>query len=93
MEADTVKVGMVSASAASDPAPAWVTLPLAIVLLCIGLCVAMNFRGLPGKYHESLGGREDRGFFSSFAFQRLIGAGLAAGGIYGVFATTVSLLS
>lgn len=84
---------MISASAERSPAPAWVMIPLGVLTLLVGVFVATNFRGIPKKWHESFGGREDRGFSSSYAQQRLIGVVLIAGGVWVVVATTVRLFS
>lgn len=84
---------MMSASAARSPAPAWVMFPLGVLTLLVGAFVATNFRGIPKKWHESFGGREDRGFSSSYAHQRLIGVVLIAGGVWALVGTTVRLFS
>ncbi|MFF4078234.1 hypothetical protein ACFYZN_02375 [Streptomyces sp. NPDC001777] len=83
--------GMMSASAERSPAPAWVMFPLGVLTFLVGVFVAINFRGIPKKWHESFGGREDRCFSSSYAQQRLIGALLIAGGAWVLVATAVHL--
>ncbi|WP_327367046.1 hypothetical protein [Streptomyces sp. NBC_01217] len=85
--------GMISESAARSPAPAWVMFPIGVLTILVGVFVATNFRGIPKKWHESFGGREDRGFSSSYAQQRLIGVVLIAGGGCALVVTTVRLFS
>ncbi|MFJ1544572.1 hypothetical protein [Streptomyces sp. NPDC088246] len=83
----------VAAATGREPPPAWVTASLCLLLIGVGVFVAADFRGIPRQWHEWMGGRADRGFVRSFAHQRLIGIGLAAGGVWGLAAVALHFLS
>ncbi|MEU6703918.1 hypothetical protein [Streptomyces wuyuanensis] len=72
--------------ASRGTAPPWLLLPLCVVLVLLGLALVVNFRGIPERLHEQQWGRQP-GYFASYHFQRVIGAGLALGGSSGIVAT------
>ncbi|NML54876.1 hypothetical protein HHL19_34200 [Streptomyces sp. R302] len=79
--------GMLTSAVDRELPPVEVIIPLCAAVALVGLFVALDFKGVPRRLHERLGGTSGKGFSSSFEFQRIIGWILVVGAILGIAGT------
>ncbi|MGW2473385.1 hypothetical protein [Streptomyces sp. NPDC001665] len=83
-------VSVLAESAVREPPPAWVLIPLCVLVVLVGTFLVTDFRGIPSRLHERMGGSGQKGFSSSFGFQRVIGGLLIAGAAWSIVSTLAS---
>jgi hypothetical protein len=79
------------AMSADKVASPWLLLPVCSAVALLGIAVALNFKNLPKRQHDRLA-KSNRGSDSSFDFQRMIGAIIALGGLYGITQALLRIL-